>query len=137
VIREELELLPCLYAFCDDLELEAVREVDHSSDDRCRSGRRVDPANERRIDLDGVDRHVGEVGERAVPGSEVVDGAPNPHRAKLLEALGRVLHVLYEDALCHFELKVPRVQTCPVEYVGDQTHDRLADELARRDVDRH
>ena len=53
---------------------ERVTQVDHGFDDRRVGQRAVDAADETPIDLDRRHREPSEVGERGVPGSEIVEG---------------------------------------------------------------
>ena len=59
----------------------------------------VEAVHEAAVDLDLVDRQLLEVGERRVPGAEVVDGHPDTARAQGGEHLGDEVHVLHHGRL--------------------------------------
>ncbi|HEX3212388.1 MAG TPA: hypothetical protein VH016_07445, partial [Actinomycetota bacterium] len=61
------------------------------------------PVHERLVDLDRVDRHLAQVGERGVAGAEVVDGQVHPEPLELVKADDGHLQVVHQDALGDLE----------------------------------
>src|SRR5439155_22528880 len=66
-----------LDALGDDLEAQRARHAQHGTDDRGVPVVAAEPADERAVDLDDVEREALEVSERGVAGPEVVERQPH------------------------------------------------------------
>src|SRR5436309_5217639 len=80
---EPAHLLLLLDPLGDHVDLQAHGEGDHRRRHLLAAAGLADGVHEGAVELEGVDREGGEIGERGVAGAEVVDGDPHP---QLLEA---------------------------------------------------
>ena len=93
-------------------------------------------ADERPVDLEGVERQGVQVRQRRVAGAEVVQGDEEAQVVELLEAAGRGPQVLDQQALGDLELELRRRDPGLVERGGQTVGEVALLELRRRDVDR-
>src|SRR4029079_9644158 len=75
---EGVHLFGAFDALRDRLELQRVREADDGGDQAAASRFLAQPAEERALDLEYVDREAVEVAEGGLAGAEIVDGEPDP-----------------------------------------------------------
>ena len=74
-------------------------------------------------DLEHVDREPAQVGQRRVPGAEVVDRDPDAEGLEPPEGRGRRLAVLHEDRLGDLQDETARVEARLGERRGDRVDD--------------
>ena len=92
-------LLGLLHALGHGVQMQGAGQSDDGPGHRRLLGPARDPVHERLVDLDGVDRHPPQVGQRGVAGAEVVDGQVRAEPLQLVEADDRHLKVVHQDAL--------------------------------------
>src|SRR5258708_15485805 len=86
--------------------------------------------NERAIDLERLDRQPRQVGERGVPGTEVVDRDVYAEPAHRIQLLDIALDVLHDQALGDLQIDAGR------RYAVDDRAFHHADEVALPQLDR-
>ncbi len=134
---QEPELFVGLDTFGHDDEVETVRKSDDRSHDGDAASLAVDALDEGPVDLDGVDRHLGQIGQSAESRPEVVDRTAHADGAQLVQAGDHLVDALHEHALCHLELQQRGVQTGSLQHSGHHLHHGLVRELPRGEVHRH
>ena len=115
----ELDL--ALHALGDHIEREGARHPDDRLDDR--GALLLDPQrfDEGAIDLQSVKGKAVEIGERGVPGAEVIEHETNADVTECLQGGGRGGRLLDQDALGDLEAQVPGVQAGAGEDLGDRS----------------
>ena len=95
----------------------------------------AEPADERSVDLDRLDREPLQVGQRRVPGAEVVDGEVQAEVAQLAQRDRGGLDIAHQRRLG--DLQPQRVGGEPAlgQGLGDRSLERRAHQLAAADVD--
>ena len=129
-------LLFVLDALGDRFEAERFAEHHHGARELRALVLLGQPADERAVDLQDVDREAVQVGKRRIAHAEIVDREPHAERLELAEALQVDLGVVHDRALGQLDHQVARVEARDVErvaHVGDQV--RVL-QVAAGDVDR-
>ena len=134
--EQERRLIARLHPFGDDLHTQAAGQRDHGVDDLLFVGGGADPLHERLIDLEAVERDLGQVPEPAVPGAEVVDRAPDTDVEQVAHRRARGLQVQEEAALGDLELEQVRRDAVAFQGLGDAGVDFPRRELLGREIDR-
>ena len=83
---KELDLLALLGTFSDDRHAEAAAERDDALQELARALRVRDAVNEDAIDLQLIERQLGQVAERGIVGPEIIE---RQRHAKALQGLER------------------------------------------------
>src|SRR5579872_3984389 len=96
-------LLALLDALGDDLQVQALAEIDDPAHELTLARVGLDPVDERSVDLEDVDRVGLQAGERRVAGSEIVDGHAHADVLQLLELVDDLVAVVRQQALGHLE----------------------------------
>src|SRR5690606_1067737 len=135
-IHEALELLARLDAFCDDVELQAVRQLDDASHDAGGSRIPCHAMDERAIDLELIERQTTQVAQRRISRAEIVDRYRNAEHLKLPEHVDRRLAVVKDDALGDLELQSVRCKSLAVQDAREPFDELWAMEMQGGDVDR-
>ena len=99
----------------DDREPERMGEADDPAEHRRAVPVAADPADERAVDRDDVDRELLERRERGRPGAEVVDREGQPEPAELLEHREVRLVVAEHGGLGHLQAQPGRIDPGPVD----------------------
>src|SRR5581483_9531575 len=118
-LPQQLEGAGVFDPFRDDLEVEAVAELDRGANDRSIAVVDREVADEGAVDLDLADRETTQVGERGVTGAEVVDGEADAHRRQLLQQLLRTFRIAHQHRLRDLQLEPLRGCTFLLENRGD------------------
>src|SRR6266849_3503046 len=99
VRAQEFHLLNGLDPLGDHAHRERMRERDHRLRDRRVVPFLVDPADERTVDLEAIDRQPRQIGEARIARAEVVHGDLHAQGLESLEDVGRLLAILDQHAL--------------------------------------
>lgn len=86
-------LLPGLDPFGDNLGFEMAGQGDNRRDHRGVVGAGAHLADKSPVNLQAVEWQVGQVGQRGVAGTEVIDGDMDPEPAQLAQGLGHLLRL--------------------------------------------
>src|SRR3990172_2519378 len=133
---EEGEMGLGLDALGHHVETEVVAEPDDRLGHRAVVDVGLDIADERPIDLQAVQRELGEVGERRESGPEVVDGDADPGELQLLEDRAGASDVAHQEALGDLELQLRGGKARCRERLRDPLDQVRTLELPRREVHR-
>ena len=95
------------------------------------------PADERAIDLQDVDREPVQVRERRIAHAEVVDREAHAERLQFAEALQVDLGVLHDRALGQLDHEVAGIEPRDLERMAHVRDQVALLQVATRDVDRH
>src|SRR4051794_14972820 len=98
-LAEARELLLRLDALGDDFHTERLRHAQHGAHDRAVALVLPQPAHERAVDLDDVEREALEISERRVAGPEVVQRQAHADVLELAQRRADDLALLHEDRL--------------------------------------
>ncbi len=131
-----VERRPVLHALGDDLEAEVVAEVDRRADDDQVTLVAQHRRDERAVDLQLVDRHLAQVGERRVAGAEVVDRQVHPELAEAADGRQRAVGIGHEHALGDLELQGIGRQRVGGQQPLDPLGKIAVEQIAHRQVDR-
>ena len=93
-----------------------------------------DAADEGAVDLQAEDGQLAQVHQSRVPGSEVVNGTPDPKVAQVEERFAGRIEIVYEDALADLELEHSRIQPMAGEGIHDPCADASLCQLAGGEV---
>src|SRR5438309_1302385 len=109
-LGDEARFLPGGFdALRDDLDLEAVAQIDDGPDDRGRVWVMAEVPHEAAVDLQEVDGKLLEVRQRGVAGPEIVERDRHARGAEQLQRpLDAIGAAAEEDRLSHFELQAVR-----------------------------
>ena len=129
-------LLGVLDAFGDGFEVERFGELHDRVDEPVALVVADDVVDEPLVDLEDVDRELGERGERRVAGAEVVDGDPHAGAAEFVEGGDDAAGLAGEDRLGDLEGERGRVELGACERVGDMFGEAGVRELQSGGVDR-
>ena len=113
------------------LHAERVGNIDDRADDRAGAALGVDIANEASVDLDLVQREALQIGQRRVPGAEVVHGDAHAEFLEVLQHLVGMGAVVEEQALGDLDLQPVRLQAGLQQRCRDQCRHITARELDR------
>ena len=125
-----------LDALRDHAHPQAVGERDDAADDGRVDAGAGDRLHERPVQLDGVDRVRVQVADVAVPGAEVVDGAPDAQRLQGEQRAGDVPSSSSREALGQLELEQARGRPDSASAAAHQCRHVLQLELAGGEVHR-
>ena len=89
------------------------------------------------VDLERVNRQAAQVAEGRVTDAEVVNGELHAQFLELVQLSRRQVVVAEQGAFGDLEHQARRGQTAFLERPPYRRHQRAAEKLARRDIDRH
>ena len=135
--REQPPGRAILDALGDDLEAEAVGEIDRRSHDDLVRGSRAQVAHEGLVDLELVDRQGLELGEGGVTGSEIVDRDADAECSDAFEDGRRLLRISHHGALRHLELQASRRGARSHEDLGEAIGKIVLRRIVGREVHAH
>src|SRR5664279_5534852 len=132
---EPLGLVPGFHPFGDDVETEGASEDDEGFDDPFRARAEPDPPGETTVDLQFGDRKVVKVGQRRVPGPEVVDREPDADVVQAAKSRQRRAAGADEGTLDQFEMQPVGAQVVPGKYSLNVFDQLGVVQLTHRQVD--
>ena len=123
-----------LGALGDHVHAEVVRQRDDRfQDDGARAAARG--ADERLIDLDGVEREALQIGQGRMSGAEIVERQAGAELANPLQHLRRVLRILHHQRFRQFQLQRAARDRRARQHGADVVDQVVPQQLPRRDVD--
>src|ERR1700677_1199948 len=130
------ELTGLLDAFGDNLHAQLPADLDHGPGEQ---GQGVIPAqavHEGRVDLDDVRGQLAQVGQRRVPGAEVIDGEPYTQVTQRGQAVHDQPRVLHQDPLVHLDGERGGRQVMLSQQLAYDRQERRSGDLPPGGVDR-
>ena len=117
----------------DHVQSEVVAELDDRTDQRRIAA--VQIRDETRVDLDLVDRQLAQIGQRGVPGPEVVDAESHPQMAESVQRLECPARIIGELPLGQLEAQRPGREPGAIQQVGDPADQHRIVQVATGQVD--
>ena len=132
-LDELVALFLGLDAFGDDGDVELVAEGENRTDDRGVALAGADLVDEHRVDLEGADGKLPEVGEGRPAGAEVVDRDLDPDADELAEGGRGAVEIVDESGLGDLEPDLVCAEVVAIDE-GDEVANEVFVELSGRDV---
>src|SRR5262249_37242238 len=126
-----------LDAFGNDGDAQTVAEVDDGPDDRLRIVVGGEPAHERLVDLDLVERKTAQVAKRRIAGAEIVHRDVDAKRAERVQRREHLVAFVHQQRLGDLELEALRGQAGLFQRIHHHDKQIAGAELQWRQVHRN
>jgi len=123
-----------LHTFGHHVQAQAVGQGHHRAHDLA-VARQLDVADEGPVHLEGVDGKALQIGQRRIPGAEIVHGQAHAQGLQALEAQDGHLRIVHDDRLGDFQLERAGIEPGGAQDPVHVVHQGGLAELAGRHVD--
>ena len=89
------------------------------------------------IDLDHIDRHLANMVERRISGSEIVQCDLDTERLNLTQNAFHMFHIVNRKTFRHFQCQIARIDPCIINHLFDLLDDIVLQQLYNRQINIH